>query len=145
MAGRCLDVMIVEDERLISMMLSRIIQKLGHRVCACAASAKEALDTLERVTPDLVFLDINLEGPADGISVGETLAGERSVPFVYATAYTDAETKARAARSKPMAFLAKPVDMATVKTLCDALSGSASAPGSGSQARDAPSPGSSRP
>jgi len=108
------------------MMLSRMIQKLGHRVCTSATSAEEALVALERVSPDLVFLDINLEGAADGIAVGETLSGRFEVPFVYATAYTDAETKARADLSGPMAFIAKPIDLDTVKALCDTVSGSSS-------------------
>ena len=120
--ARFLYVMIVEYERLLTMMLGRIIEKLGHRVCAYAASADESMDILERVSPDLVFLDIHLDGHEDGIQVGESLAKKGSAPFVYATAYTDADTRERAARSKPLAFVAKPVTLETVKELCDAVS-----------------------
>jgi len=117
-----LNIMIVEDERIISMMLSRMVQRLGHQVCACVTSAPAAIEALDHVTPDLAFLDINLEGDMDGIDVGMVLRDRLGIPFVYATAYTDAETKARAAATAPLAFLPKPIDLDSIKTLCDLVS-----------------------
>jgi len=117
-----LNILIVEDERIISMMLSRMVEKLGHHVCACVTSAPAAIESLDRITPDLAFLDINLEGDKDGISVGEILHDRLGIPFAYATAYTDVDTKARATRTAPLAFLAKPVDLESIKTICDIVS-----------------------
>ncbi|OHD19975.1 MAG: hypothetical protein A2Y38_21100 [Spirochaetes bacterium GWB1_59_5] len=120
--SRSLNIMIVEDERIISMMLSRMVERLGHHVCACVTSAPAAIEALDRVIPDLAFLDINLEGEQDGIAVGIVLRERLGIPFVYATAYTDAETKARATATAPLAFLAKPIDLDSIKSLCDLVS-----------------------
>lgn len=115
----CLDILIVEDERIISMMLCRMVERLGHNVCACVTSAQAAIESLDHTSPDLAFLDINLEGEKDGIDVGIVLRDRLGIPFVYATAYTDTETKARAAATAPLAFLAKPIDLDSIKSLCD--------------------------
>ncbi len=119
---RSLNIMIVEDERIISMMLTRMVERLGHHVCACVTSAPAAIEALDHITPDLAFLDINLEGEKDGIDVGTVLRDRLGIPFVYATAYTDADTKARAAATAPLAFLAKPIDLDSIKSLCDLVS-----------------------
>lgn len=121
-APKILNIMIVEDERIISMMLSRMVEKLGHKVCSCVTSAVAAIESLDIVTPDLAILDINLEGGSDGIAVGIVLRERLGVPFVYATAYTDAETRERATATAPLAFLAKPLDLESIKNLCDLVS-----------------------
>jgi len=121
-ANHSLNIMIVEDERIISMMLSRMVEKLGHHVCACVRKAPAAIESLDRVKPDLAFLDINLEGDEDGIAVGEVLHERLGIPFAYATAYTDVDTRARATKTAPVAFLAKPVDLESIKNICDTVS-----------------------
>jgi CheY-like chemotaxis protein len=120
--SRSLEVMIVEDERLISIMLCRMVEKLGHHVCACVFSAAGALDYLEHDRPDIAFLDIHLEGDGDGISVGKALSEQHHVPFAYATAYTDPETRTRALETRPVAFMAKPVDIDALRKTCNMIS-----------------------
>jgi DNA-binding NtrC family response regulator len=117
--SRSLEVMIVEDERLISIMLCRMVEKLGHHVCACAASAADALGYLEHDRPDIAFLDIHLEGEEDGISIGKALHERHHVPFAYATAYADPETRSRAMETSPVAFMAKPVDIESLRKACN--------------------------
>ena len=119
--NRSLEVMIVEDERIISIMLCKMVEKLGHHICACAASASDALGYLEHGKPDIAFLDINLNGEEDGISVGKTLRDKHHVPFAYATAYTDPETRSRAMETLPVAFMAKPVDLESMRKACNVV------------------------
>jgi len=119
--SRSLEVMIVEDERLISYMLCKMVEKLGHHVCACASSATDALGYLEHDRPDIAFLDIHLEGDQDGISVGKTLHDQHHVPFAYASAYTDPETRNRAMETSPVAFMAKPVGLDDMRKACNSV------------------------
>jgi len=120
--SRSLEVMIVEDERLISYMLCKMVEKLGHHVCVCTSSAAGALDYLEHDLPDIAFLDINLEGEQDGISIGKALHERHHVPFAYATAYTDSETRSRAMETLPVAFMPKPVDLDALRKACNSIS-----------------------
>lgn len=117
--SRSLEVMIVEDERLISFMLCKMVEKLGHHVFACAASASDALGYLEHGRPDIAFLDIHLDGEADGISIGKALRDKHQVPFAYASAYTDSETRSRAMETLPVAFMAKPIDIESMRKACN--------------------------
>jgi CheY-like chemotaxis protein len=114
--------MIVEDERLISYMLCKMVEKLGHHVCACASSVADALGYLEHDRPDVAFLDIHLDGKEDGISIGKALYEHHHVPFAYATAYTDLETRNRAMETLPVAFLAKPIDIDALRRVCNSIS-----------------------
>jgi two-component system, response regulator PdtaR len=114
--------MIVEDERLISHMLCKMVEKLGHHVCACVSNAADALGYLERSRPDIAFLDIHLEGDADGISIGRVLRERHEVPFVYASAYTDPATRSRAMETEPVAFIAKPIDIDSIRKACNSVS-----------------------
>jgi CheY-like chemotaxis protein len=104
-----MDVLLVEDERLISFMISRILVDLGHTVTACVASAEKALLFLEGSRPDFILLDIRLEGKMDGIEAGLIIKEKWGIPFAFASAYTDEETKARAAQACPIASLTKPL------------------------------------
>lgn len=121
MSKKIFDVLIVEDERIISIMLSRMVERLGHRVCACVPSTLAAMDCLSRMRPDIVFIDIQLEGEPDGIAIGTYLDEEMKVPFVYASAYTDEETRLRAMATSPLAFISKPLGIEAFISAFDAM------------------------
>ncbi len=116
-----LEVLIVEDERIISLMMGVMVEKLGHRVCARVPSVVAALELLDRILPDLAFLDINLEGDRDGIALGNILGIQYGIPFAFATAYADAETYKRAMDTHPVDFLQKPLAIEAIKRVCDAI------------------------
>jgi len=104
-----MDVLIVEDERLISLLLANFMRDLGHRVLACVPSGEDALDFVKNSKPDFILFDIRLEGKLDGIETAELISSEMEVPFAFATAYADPETRARAESTHPLEILRKPV------------------------------------
>jgi two-component system, response regulator PdtaR len=116
-----LSFLVVEDERIISLAMELHIRSLGHRVAACVASGEAALAALGRERPDLVLMDIHLEGGLDGIETARLMAERGGPPVAYVTAYTDPETRARAQATLPLAFLPKPVGPAELKALVDRL------------------------
>lgn len=105
--GLC--VLVVEDERIISMALTAMLRGLGHRVAGCVASGEAALEALERLKPDLVLLDIHLEGDLDGIATAQAILERQGPPVAFTSAYTDAATRQRALALAPLAFLPKPI------------------------------------
>jgi len=113
--GLC--VLVVEDERIISMALTAMLRGLGHRVAGCVASGEAALDVLERLKPDLVLLDIHLEGELDGIATALAIRERKGPPVAFTSAYTDAATRQRALALDPLAFLAKPLAPHDIKKL----------------------------
>ncbi|MEI6388736.1 MAG: response regulator [Spirochaetota bacterium] len=116
-----MDVLIVEDERIISLAASKMVESLGHHVLGRMASAEEALVLLETRKADFVLMDIHLQGRMDGIEAASIINNRWKIPLAYASAYTDAETMDRARATRPVAFLSKPVSVGAFKGLFDSI------------------------
>ncbi len=103
-------IVIVEDERVIALHLKRQLEALGYRVAAMVASAEQAIEQAGELRPDLVLMDIHLEGARDGIEAARTIHADHRIPVVFLTAYAEDETLKRAQASLPFGYLVKPVD-----------------------------------
>jgi len=102
-----LDILIVEDEAVLAMVYLQQLRELGYQDVGLAFSGKDALAAVERGRPKLILLDIKLRGNMDGIGVAEIIRCRNTVPIVYITAYSDAETLRRAWRTDPVCILGK--------------------------------------
>jgi CheY-like chemotaxis protein len=102
-------ILIVEDERIISTMLKKIIKDEGYALCGCVASGKEAIRFALNEHPDLVIMDIVLEDEIDGVEAARIITGEISVPVIFLTGNSDAATLKAALGIKPYDMLTKPV------------------------------------
>ncbi len=112
-----LSVLIVEDERLISMMLRHMLEKAGFTVCGIAPNLLKAYEIIENSSPDFALIDIHLEGDDNGIELGRKLCQESKIPFAYVSAYSDTITYHEAMETKPIAFLQKPVSIEAIKNI----------------------------
>jgi two-component system cell cycle sensor histidine kinase/response regulator CckA len=101
-------VLIVEDERLVARELGMRLEEHGYRVTARVAAADEALRAASEQVPDLVLMDIRLEGERDGIETAELLHQRFDVPVIFLTAHSDDATVDRAKRSGAAGYLIKP-------------------------------------
>jgi response regulator NasT len=102
-----LRVLIVEDETLVGIGLKRILERLGHTVIAQAATADEARREYREQSPDLVMMDIRLNG-ADGIELAAELLKERRCPMIILSAYGEKELIERAGLAGVFGYLIKP-------------------------------------
>ncbi len=110
---------IVEDERIIAIDLQRRLERLGYRVCGSAASGDEALAGIRQHLPDLVLMDIVIQGEMDGIEVAVTIKRELNVPVIFLSAYTDAKTLERAKEASPLGYILKPFKERELATLLE--------------------------
>jgi len=101
-------IMVVEDEMIIAAKVGRFLGELGYEVTAMLPGAEEALAHLELHRPDLALLDIQLNGPMDGITLAQALREKHQVPVIFLTANADDATFERAKAAQPFAFLQKP-------------------------------------
>jgi PAS domain S-box-containing protein len=101
-------VLLVEDEAVLALGLQDRLHGLGHEVVGVASRADEACLLAQRKRPDLVLMDIRLEGKEDGIDAGRAIRSQLDVPVVYLSAYGDEETIARARDSEAFGYLHKP-------------------------------------
>jgi DNA-binding NtrC family response regulator len=105
---RAATVLIVEDEQLVALDLKGHLERLGYRVMDMVASGAEACDTASRTQPDLILMDVRLEGPMDGIEAAQRIRQVCEAPIVFLTAYSDAATLERAKQVEPYGYLVKP-------------------------------------
>lgn len=99
---------IVEDEAILALDLERFLRSAGYDVRGVAADGESAVSLVEHEKPDLVLMDIHLQGPQDGVATAQELKDRFGVPVVYLTAHGDPRTIDRARSTEPMGYLLKP-------------------------------------
>ncbi len=101
-------IMVVEDERIVAMHLRQELTKLGYQVVGVVGSGKQALEKVNELHPDVLLMDIHIEGELDGIETAAQLPEDLQIPVVFLTAYSEDATLARARAMKPYGYLVKP-------------------------------------
>lgn len=101
-------ILIVEDERIVALNLQQRLLKLGYDVVGRAASGLEAIAKARDSKPDLVLMDIHIEGSMDGIETAARLIDELQLRVIYLTAYSEDSTLDRARATQPYGYLLKP-------------------------------------
>jgi CheY-like chemotaxis protein len=99
---------IVEDEHIVAWDIKETLEKLGHTVVDRVVSGEDAIRSAQINQPDLVLMDIRLEGEMDGITAGSEIYHQLNIPVVYLTAHADAQTLNRATLTNPFGYIVKP-------------------------------------
>lgn len=102
------NVLIVEDEFVISDDLSATLKEYGYSVAGVAENVDEALSILNADEIDLVLLDINLNQPVDGVQIAHIINTKYRIPFIFVTAFTDSATIERVKHTNPHGYITKP-------------------------------------
>ena len=102
-------ILLVEDEAVLALDLSDLLEAEGYTVVGPARSGARALELFAQHPVDLVLCDISIQGEWDGIETAARLRAQRPVPVVYLTAHGDRPTLDRALLTAPAAYLTKPV------------------------------------
>lgn len=112
-----LKIMIVEDEIIVAKDIQRILKKLGYEAFDPFANGKKALDSIEKLNPDIILLDINLKSSEiDGIQVAEQVHQHYQIPFIFLTAFSDKTTLERAKLTEPYGYIIKPFEEDDIRT-----------------------------
>jgi CheY-like chemotaxis protein len=101
-------ILIVEDEIIVSMEIQERLKRLGYGVCDAVSTGEEAIEKAGEKRPDLVLMDIRLEGEMDGIEAAQAIQKRFNIPVVYLTANSDDKTLLRAKLTEPFGFILKP-------------------------------------
>lgn len=112
-------ILIVEDEPIIASDIEMILQSLGYDVTGIEDNAEDALQSIVKNTPDLVLLDINIEGDADGVMLAQDINARFGIPFVYLTSNTDKMTINRVKRTQPAGFIVKPFSEQEIQSVIE--------------------------
>lgn len=108
MDKRIFNVLIVEDEQLIAVLISDILSEFGYHIAGMTDNGNEAIRVARETKPDIVLMDIMLQGDMGGIEAADIINRELDIPVVYLTAQSDRDTVERALESNPFGFMIKP-------------------------------------
>ena len=101
-------ILVVEDERIVALQIRRQLTGMGYDVPATVSSGDRALLEIQKSPPDLVLMDINIEGSLDGIATAAQIPIEYHIPVIYLTAYSEDEMLKRASATNSYGYLLKP-------------------------------------
>lgn len=102
--------LIVEDECIVVADLSIRLAQMGYEVVGTSGSGEEALVLAEQLLPDLVLMDIHLQGEMDGVTAAQELRARLHLPVVFLTAYGEGSTFQRAKEAEPLGYILKPME-----------------------------------
>jgi diguanylate cyclase (GGDEF)-like protein len=109
-------ILIVEDESIIAEDISDSLISLGYRITGMVYSGEEAIEAAAKCRPDLVLMDVNLQGEIDGITAAAEIRSRFQIPVVYLTAYADENTLRRVNATKPFGYIVKPFEEKNLHT-----------------------------
>lgn len=109
MKGSPKNILIVEDELIIALMIERMVQNLGHNVLDKVTTGEAAVEAAKEHKPDIILMDIRLQGEMDGIEAMNEIRRSANIPVIYITGNSDENYRKRVEALKPLGFLTKPI------------------------------------
>lgn len=104
-------ILIVEDEMIVAKNLEQKLKRADYTVVDLAATGREALECARKTAPDLVLMDIKIEGELDGIETAAELKKFLDIPVIYLTAFADDDTLAQVKVNEPYGYIIKPFEI----------------------------------
>jgi len=104
-------VLVVEDEAVSALALTRRLAKLGYEIAGVADSSQQALVMALATKPTLVLMDIAIQGTMDGVDTATELLRQMDIPIIFLTAHSDTATIERAKGVSPHGYLLKPFEV----------------------------------
>ena len=101
-------VLIIEDELVIARDIKDVLTENGYQITRICSNVADAKMSLEQNPPDIVLIDINLQGALAGTEIGKTLLERDKIPFLYISSYIDKKTIDDVKATRPMGYLVKP-------------------------------------
>ncbi len=109
-------ILVIEDEHIVALDIKMHLERYGYTVPGMFASGEEALERIAGLSPDLVLMDIKLQGELDGVETAEIVKQRYKIPVILLTAYADDATLQRAKLTQPFAYIIKPFEERELRT-----------------------------
>ena len=104
-------ILIIEDEKLIARDIKTLLEAKGYQILATVSSAAETFEILKNNVPDLILIDIRIDGGQDGIEIARNIKTLMDIPIIFLTAYPDQHYLERAKEINPAGYLLKPFNV----------------------------------
>jgi len=109
-------ILVVEDEIIVARDIRNMLVGLGYEVTAVVSGAMAAIKKAQETGPDIVLMDVMLQGKITGVEAAEQIYTNFSIPVVYLTAYADSTTVQQAKKTEPFGYIIKPFEERELRT-----------------------------
>jgi CheY-like chemotaxis protein len=109
-------ILVVEDESIVARDIRNMLVGLGYEVTDVVAGARAAVQKAQENNPDIVLMDVMLQGEITGVEAAEQIYTTFSIPVVYLTAYADSTTVQQAKKTEPFGYIIKPFEERELQT-----------------------------
>ncbi len=109
-------ILVVEDDINVAAVLEARLESFGYKVCDIARTGQKAIEGQNHHEPDLVLMDILLEGDMNGIEAAEQISAKSEVPIIFITCLNDPAVLDKAIQTHPYGYLVKPYDNAELRS-----------------------------
>ena len=117
-----MNILIVEDDKVLSLLLTRMCENLSFEVIGTSTTGQGAIEKAKELNPGLILMDIMLEDEIDGITAMEEIRKfNLEVPVIFITGNSDSYNKERAQSVHYTDYLIKPVSFEELKESIDKL------------------------
>ena len=114
-------ILVVEDEQLIVADMEAKLARMGHEVVGTASSGAEAIQLAESLRPELVLMDIRIQGPMDGREAARRIQAVTGAPVIFITAYAEVFLADPTLMVPPGLCLSKPFSAYQLKVVLDTV------------------------
>ncbi|HTX61198.1 MAG TPA: response regulator, partial [Methanobacterium sp.] len=101
-------VLIVEDEAITALEIRNVIESSDYEVLSVVHSGEEAIKQALTLKPDLILMDIILQGDMDGVDAARKIKEFLDIPILYITALDSVEPN-RLKNTRGTGYLVKPI------------------------------------
>ncbi len=112
-------VLIVEDEAIIAMLIDTSLHKLGYIVTSIVNTGEKAIQKVKEDKPDIVLMDIQLQGDMDGIDAAEIIQNKFGITVIFCTSYLDEKRIEQTKIRLPFGYLLKPIQEENLRVILE--------------------------
>lgn len=113
---RAAKILVVEDNKNVAAVLEARLRSFGYNVCEISPTGIGAIENTLKHRPDLILMDILLEGDMNGIEAADKIRQHSDVPVIFLTCLNDPAILERAIKTNPYGYLVKPYDNAALRS-----------------------------
>jgi two-component system, response regulator PdtaR len=110
-------ILIVENDLLLAMINKRFCELLGHTVVDSVRNGDDAIAAVKKSEPDIILMDIKIDGDKDGIETMHEISKFSDVKVVYFTGNSEDSVKVKAASTNMIAFCVKPISLENLQEI----------------------------
>lgn len=104
-------VLVVEDEAIVAMFLTKVLNRLGYTKHCVVSTGEEALAAVEREVPDVILMDVHLGGKLNGVQAAGHIRARHEIPIIFMTGYNAADIQEQTRHLSRTGYAEKPTSI----------------------------------